>query len=133
MSTKPRKRHVQKNVSTVAVPSEQWSGFLDDFSRQHRAWSTRLETYDLDTRENVFSPEAPLESIDLDLEDEKNPRINVIVHLDNQVVKHILYRPSHLVLQSADGRDESLRIETVNTETTVHFRKPQSGAPPLSG
>jgi hypothetical protein len=55
MSTKPRKRHVQENVSTVVVPSEQWSGFLDDFSRQHRAWSTRLETYDLDTRENGYS------------------------------------------------------------------------------
>ena len=35
-----------------------------------------------------------MESIALDLEDEKNPRINVIVHLDNKVVKHILYRPS---------------------------------------
>ena len=124
MSTKPWKRQLRENLSTVAVPSEQWSGFLDDFSRQHRGWSARLETYDLDTRENVFSPEAPLESIELDLEDEKNPRINVIVHLDNQVVKHILYRPSHLVLQPADGRDESLRIETVNTDTTVHVRKP---------
>ena len=125
MSTRPpRKRRVQENVSTVAVPSEQWSGFLDDFSRQHRGWSACLETYDLDTRENVLSPEAPMESIALDLEDEKNPRINVIVHLDNKVVKHILFRPSHLVLQSADGRNESLRIETVNTDTTVHLHKP---------
>ena len=119
-----RKRQVQENVSTVVVPSEQWSGFLDDFSRHHRGWSACLETYDLDTRENVLSPEAPLESIDLDLEDEKNPRINVIVHLDNKVVKHILFRPSYLELQSADGRNESLPIETVNTETTVHFHKP---------
>jgi hypothetical protein len=114
------------------VPSELWSGFLDDFSRQHWNWSACLETYDLDTRENVLSPEAALESINLDLEDQKNPRINVIVHLDNKVVKHILYRPSSLVLQSADGQVESLRIETVNTETTVHFRKLRSGAPQLS-
>jgi hypothetical protein len=127
MSPKPRKRQTQEEVSTVVVPSEQWSGFLDDFSRQHLGWSACLETYDLETRENVFSPEAPLESIDLDLEDEKNPRINVIVHLDNKIVKHILYRPTHLVLQSAAGNDESLRIDTVNTETTVHFRKPQLG------
>ena len=124
MSTRPRKREVQENVSSVVVPSEQWSGFLDDFSRQHRGWSACLETYDLDTLENVLSQEAPLESIGLDLEEQRNPRINVIVHLDNKVVKHILYRPSLLVLQSADGRDESLRIETVNTDTTVHVRKP---------
>ena len=123
MSTKPRKRQVQENLATI-VPLDRWAGFLDDFSRQHRGWSTRLETYDLDTRENVLSPEAPIESIALDLEDEKNPRINVIVHLDNKVVKHILYRPSHVVLQAGDGRNESLRIKTVNTDTTVHVRKP---------
>ena len=124
MSTRSRRREVQDNLSAVVVPSEQWNGFLDDFTRQHRRWSACLETYDLDTRENELSQEAPLESIDLGLEDQKNPRINVIVHLDNKIVKHILYRPSSLVLQSADGRVESLRIETVNTETTVHFRKP---------
>jgi len=132
MSTRPRRREVQQNVSSVVVPSEQWNGFLHDFSQHHRDWSACLETYDLDTRENVLSQEAPLESINLDLEDQKNPRINVIVHLDNKVVKHILYRPSSLVLQSADGQVESLRIETVNTETTVHFRKPRSGASQLS-
>jgi Family of unknown function (DUF5335) len=123
MSIRARNRNVPENVATVAVPSEEWSGFLGAFTQQHRGWSTRLETYDLDTRENVLSPEAPLESIALDLEEEKNPRINVVVHLDNKIVKHILYRPSHLVLQSADGGDESLRIGTVNTETTVHFRR----------
>jgi hypothetical protein len=127
MPTRPRKGQVWENASTVTVPSGEWSGFLDAFSQQHRGWSARLETYDLDTRENVLSQEASLESIDLDLEDEKNPRINVIVHLDNKVVKHILYRPSHLTLQSSGGRDEALQIETVNTRTTVHFRKPQSG------
>jgi uncharacterized protein DUF5335 len=124
MPTKPRKNPVQENESNAAVPSERWGRFLEDFSRHHRGWSARLETYDLDTRENVLSPEAPMESIALDLEDEKNPRINVIVHLDNKVVKHILYRPSLLVLQSADGRNESLRIRTVNTDTTVHVREP---------
>ena len=132
MSTRPRRRDAQENESTVVVPSEQWSGFLDDFSRQHRGWSACLETYDLDTRENVRSQEAPLESIDLDLEEQRNPRINVIVHLDNKIVKHILYRPSSLVLQSGDGQVKSLRIETVNTETTVHFHKRRSGAPQLS-
>ena len=60
MSTKPWKRQLRENLSTVAVPSEQWSGFLDDFSRQRRGWSACLETYDWDTRENVLSPEGPL-------------------------------------------------------------------------
>jgi hypothetical protein len=66
-----------------------------------------------------------LQCIELDLEDEENPRINVIVQLDNKVVKHILFLPSSMVLESPeDGRDQSLRIETVNTVTAVHFRAP---------
>jgi hypothetical protein len=61
----------------------------------------------------------------LDLEDEKNPRINVIVQLDNKVIKHILFLPSLLVLESSGhGQQQSLRIETVNTETVVHFPPP---------
>ena len=123
MSLIPNKARLQERVSTVNVPAAEWSGFLEAFSQQHHGWRVCLETYDLVTRERVFSSETPLESIDLDLEDEKNPRINVIVRLDNKVIKHILFRPSRLLLQSADGGDESLRIETVNTETAVHVRK----------
>lgn len=42
--------------------------------------------------------EASLKAIELDLEDERHPRINVAVQLDNKVTKHILYQPSHMVL-----------------------------------
>jgi len=47
------------------------------------------------------SQELPLQSIELDLEDEKNPRINVTVQEDNKLLKHILFRPSRLVLISS--------------------------------
>lgn len=123
MSLRPDNAKAQERVSTVNVPSAEWSGFLEAFSQQHRGWRVCLETYDLVTRERVFSSETPLESIALDLEDEKNPRINVIVRLDNKVLKHILFRPSRLLLQSNVGRDPSLGIETVNTETTIHVHK----------
>jgi hypothetical protein len=123
-----RKRRIKEDVSTLNIPREKWGKFLETFSRRHRRWLVQLETYDLVTAEKVASQETRLESIELDLEDEKNPRINVIVQIDNKVIKHILFQPSLLVLESSnDGREQSLRIETVNTETTVHFRPP---APP---
>jgi hypothetical protein len=119
------KRHIKKDVSTLDVPHEQWGRFLDTFARRHHGWLVRLETHDRVTGENVLSPETPLESVALDLEDEKNPRINVIVHLDNKVIKNILFLPSRLILESsADGHEQSLWIETVNTQTTIHFRPP---------
>jgi hypothetical protein len=130
MSSRIIKRQIKEDVSTLDIPHEQWGKFLETFSRQHHGWLIQLETYDRVTGEDVVSQETPLESIELDLEDEKNPRINVIVQLDNKVIKHILFLPSGLVLQSSeDGQEQSLRIETVNTETRIYFRAP---VPPAS-
>jgi len=122
-----KKRQSKEDVSTLDIPHEKWDEFLHTFSRQHRGWLVQVETYDRVTGENVVSQETLLESVALDLEDERNPRINVIVQLDNKVIKHILFLPSRLVLESSvSSQEQSLRIETVNTETTIHFRAPAS-------
>jgi Family of unknown function (DUF5335) len=111
----------------VAIPRSQWEQFLRSFSQQHERWQVQLETHDLETGETVLSPETPLKSIELDLEDERNPRINVVVKLDNKVVKHILFRPSHVVLHPArQGAVESLHIDSVHTATTVRLRRLES-------
>jgi uncharacterized protein DUF5335 len=125
MSARINKREIKEHVSRLDVPREKWGKFLETFSRRHHGWHIQLETHDLVTAEKVVSQETPLESIELDLEDEKNPRINVIVHVDNKIIKHILFLPSLLVLESSDnGQEQSLRIETVNTVTTVYLRPP---------
>ena len=59
--------------------------------------------------------------MELDLEDAKTPRINVIVEIGNKVFKHILFMPSQVIL-SIGGGDEALHIDSVNTSTTVHVR-----------
>jgi len=110
-------------TSAVAIPRTQWEEFLQSFSEQHRHWQVQLETHDLQTEETVVSHETRLRSIDLDLEDEKNPRINVLVESGNNVIKHILFRPSHLVLHPPTPVSaEALHIDTVHTATTVRFR-----------
>ena len=125
MPSRMNKREIKKHVSRLDIPREKWGKFLETFSRRHQGWHIQLETHDLVTAEKVVSQEAVLQSIELDLEDEKNPRINVIVQLDNKIIKHILFLPSLLVLESSDdGQKQSLRIETVNTVTTVHLRAP---------
>ena len=109
------------------VPREEWNGFLQDFSRAHKGWLATLETADTVTKEIVETHEMSFQSIELDLEDEKHPRINVSVHTDNKTFKHILFLPSHMVLHTLEGgwRD-SLEIETLNTTTKVHLRPPVS-------
>lgn len=69
---------------TSVVPCEAWGDFLVEFSKTHTDWLTILETKDHGTSETVQTPDAVLESVELDLEDERHPRINVTVRDDNK-------------------------------------------------
>jgi hypothetical protein len=119
-----RKPNEEAQPPRAAIPPEKWESFLGDFSRRHRGWLVRLQTHDLVTRERVISADMTLLSIDLDLEDEKNPRINVIGQFDNKVSKHILFLPSRLVSEF-EKKEHVLQVETVNTETTIRVRPPE--------
>jgi uncharacterized protein Smg (DUF494 family) len=125
MTVKLDRRKIGPTVSRVSIPPEEWSDFLENFSRKRRGWRLQLETHDVVTNERVISRPMELQSIELDLEDKKNPRININVHYDNKLIKHILFRPSRLILQTShmDGM-EILRVDSVNTNTGVRLRRP---------
>ena len=113
------------SAESRSIPQEEWESFLTGFSARHIGWLIRIETHDRVTEEHVSSGETLFQSIEYDLEDEKNPRINVVVRFDNKVVKHILYRPSKMTLASSEEAGmQSLHVSTVNTETDVHLRMP---------
>ena len=122
-------KRIRPPHTEAAIPPEQWNNFLLEFNIRHHGWLAQLETHDLVTEEIVFSQEMRLKSIELDLEDQENPRINVTVHDGNKVIKHILFRPSRLVLRSStEKHKDTLQVETVNTETTVRFQLPAAAA-----
>jgi uncharacterized protein DUF5335 len=110
-------------MSEITIPPTLWQDFLQTFSEHHAGRPVQIETHDNETGENVISQVAALHLIELDVEDEKNPRINVIVLYDTKEIKHILFRPSHLALHISeqDGND-SLRIRSLNTGTTIQLR-----------
>ena len=111
------------SISSTRIPPAEWSSFLSTYSVRHHGWLVELQTHDLGTGEKVVSPEMLLQSIELDLEDQHNPRINVSVQFDNKVVKHILFLPSELSLSWLhNSREVWLRVVTVNTETTIRLR-----------
>ncbi len=110
-------------MSSVSIPQKQWREFLQEFSRRHHGWLVTVETHDLETAEDVASRFLPLQSIALDLEDEKNPRINVTVRSDEKEIRQILFRPSEVVLyRSARGDEEAVRVVSINTSTTIRLR-----------
>ena len=110
-------------MSEINIPPKVWKGFLETFSERHAGWLVHVETHDRQTDENVASQISALHSIELDDEDEKNPRINVTVLYDTKELKHVLFRPSQMTLHISeqDGED-SLRISSLNTDTTIRMR-----------
>jgi hypothetical protein len=110
-------------MSTISIPRKEWQDFLQRFSEQHSGRLIELEIHDRKTEESVTSPVVSLRSIELDLEDERNPRINVVVFDENKEIKHILFRPSQVRLRiSEKNGEDALDIESVNTQSTVRLR-----------
>ena len=108
---------------TTRIPQSEWGAFLEELGRTHHGWLTSLETTDHVTGETVESHAMPLRDIELDLEDEKHARINVVVRLDNKELKHILFELSRVVLRAGVGDADVLEVETMNTSTRIRLRR----------
>jgi hypothetical protein len=120
--THPQSPSLNPDISNVVIPRSDWKEFLKSFTRLHAGQTVRLETYDIQTEEDVSALEAQLQTIELDLEDEKNPRINITAMLNAKTIKHVLFLPSKMVLLLTGARSQdALQIETVHTVTTAHI------------
>jgi len=120
--THPQSPSLNPDVSNVVIPRSEWKEFLKSFTRMHAEQPVRLETYDIQTEEDVSSHEALLQAVELDLEDEKNPRINITVLLNGKTIKHVLFLPSRMILLLTGQRSQdALQIETLHTVTTAHI------------
>jgi len=106
----------------IKISPDVWATFLEDFSKRHARWWVAMETHDVETKEKVTSHLARLRSIELDLEDATNPRINVTVFYDSKEIKHILFRPSQVTLHLSEQDDEDyLRVRSVHTKTSIRL------------
>jgi len=109
-------------MSGIKLSPDVWKHFLEDFSRRHAGWWVEIETHDVETKETVTSHMTRLRSIELDLEDEKNPRINVTVFYNSKEIKHILFRPSQVTLHlSEQDEEDCLRVRSIHTKTAIRL------------
>jgi hypothetical protein len=93
-------RKTESARQTAVVPRKEWNSLLQDFSRAHQGWLATLETADTVNRETVEAYEMSFQSIELNLEDKRNSRINVSVHRQQDFQTHSLsplpHDPAHL-------------------------------------
>jgi hypothetical protein len=112
----------QVPMPNIRISPAIWKNFLEDFSRRHAGWWVQIEIHDVETNETVTSQMTRMQSIELDLEDKANPRINVSVLHDSKEIKHILFRPSQVTLHlSGQHEEHCVRVRSVNTKTAIRL------------
>src|SRR3954465_5945576 len=112
----------QVPMPNIKISQAIWKNFLEDFSRRHAGWWVEIEIHDVETNETVTSHMTRMQSIELDVEDKANPRINVSVLYDSKEIKHILFRPSQVTLHlSGQHEEHCLRVRSVNTKTAIRL------------
>ena len=96
-------------MSVREIPPDDWKGFLEDFSRQHRAWLASVTRRGPEAERQTQVFERPLGSVSAGPDG-----IHVRFQLDSQVHDAVrIEAPSRLrVEESPDGAARRVEIET---------------------
>ena len=115
---------MNSNKSTEEIPREQWSSFLDAFSRQHEGWLATLEVFDKTIGAQAEAEELPFEGISFD--NGKSGSIIIMLGDLPDHVTHTIEQPRHLWLQlTPQGADAALEIQAADeSNTLLRFRSP---------
>ena len=114
-------------MSTQEIPREEWTAFLDSFSRQHAGWLSTVEVLGSAIGAQIAVREQPLSGISAELKGVQKDSISILVgDRPDRHVTHIIHAPSHVRLkETEDGAHEALQIESESGVTTLlRFRSP---------
>jgi hypothetical protein len=114
-------------MPTRDIPRDQWTSFLDGFSRQHEHWLVNVEvlTDGLGAQREVR--EKSLIGVSADLKNGTTNAISIMAgDRDDDHVNHIVNRPTRVALEeTSEGAHRGLRIEAEDGQTTLLlFRSP---------
>jgi len=114
-------------MSTQEIPRDEWTTFLEKYSRQHEGWLATLEVFSPDIGAQEEARDLPLEGITAASKD-ADPRTISISLGDSPEdhVTHTITNPSRLWLeQTAEGANAALEIESAgDVKTLLRFRSP---------
>jgi hypothetical protein len=107
-------------MSVREIPRGEWQGFLDQFSRDHRAWLVRMDRFSPDAERQAEINDRPLGSVTARAAGQRVVAIQIQFqpgsHASDAVV---VDAPSHLRLdETPDGATEALEIENERGERT---------------
>ena len=109
-------------MPTRDVPRNEWSDFLDGFSRRHRAWLATVNQYG-DAIGHGDSAEAPLGTITATQQGRDVSAIEIAFVGDGQVPLRVEHPRIIRVRQTGDGAESGLEIvDDQGVSTHVGFK-----------
>ena len=112
-------------MPTQEIPREEWSRFLDTFSRQHEGWLATLEVLAADIGAQQEASDLPLEGITATSTDDESQSIAINLGKTREDhVTHTITEPTRLWLeQTSEGANAALEIESADeVKTLLRFR-----------
>ncbi len=117
-------------MATQEISHDEWTTFLDRFSRQHEGWLVTLEVFAPDIGAQAEARELPFEGISAAAKDSEPKTIAISVGKTPQDhVTHTITEPTRVWLeQTSEGANAALEIESADgAKTLLRFR---SALPP---
>jgi hypothetical protein len=108
-------------MPTQKIPRDEWTTFLDTFSRQHEGWLATLEILAADIGAQQEASDLPLEGISATSTDDQSQSIAInLGKTPEDHVTHTITEPTRLWLeQTSEGANAALEIESANEVKTL--------------
>ena len=114
-------------MSTQETTRNEWNEFSHGFSSSHQGWLATIEVFGSDLGAQIEARELPFEGITADTKTPGQDTIALMVgRKPDEHLTHTITAPTHVrLVQTAEGENEALQIESTSDETTlVRFRSP---------
>ena len=114
-------------MPTQEIPRDEWSPFLERYSRQHEGWLATLEVFGPEIGAQQEARDLPLEGITAASKDGNAGTASISISLGNTPddhVTHTITDPTRLWLeQTSQGANAALEIESAGeVKTLLRFR-----------
>ena len=112
-------------MTTQEIPHDEWTTFLDTFSRQHEGWLASIEVLDTEIGAQEEAHDLPLEGITATSRDDAPETIAIILgKTPEDHLTHTITEPTRIWLeQTLQGANAALEIESAgDVKTLLRFR-----------
>ena len=113
-------------MDILSIPEEQWTQFIDDFSRDHRGWPATIEVLQRPNDPLNIARNLPLLGISFDTKGTRSSSIDIVAgESPERHVSHRVDMPLYLREKSRPDGSVDLEIEpAAGPATVVHLRGP---------